>query len=89
MFSLSFQIGFFFKKLGKPLELAIQHIKSCELCSGKGFNCEGCRDQTLIFPFQYSEVHQCHKCYACYHKKCFKDACSKCLRQRQYRNSNL
>ena len=55
----------------------------------KGFICEGCRDQTLIFPFQFSEVDQCPKCFACYHKGCSMVPCSKCQRQKKRNTTTI
>uniref|UniRef100_A0A3Q2UL24 Rubicon like autophagy enhancer n=1 Tax=Fundulus heteroclitus TaxID=8078 RepID=A0A3Q2UL24_FUNHE len=60
------------------LNSAIEHIKHCELCMGRGFICEFCRVKDIIFPFQRDI---CKRCKACFHKECFVGKrCPKCTR---------
>eukprot|EP00096_Caligus_rogercresseyi_P015409 TRINITY_DN7849_c0_g1_i1.p1 TRINITY_DN7849_c0_g1~~TRINITY_DN7849_c0_g1_i1.p1 ORF type:complete len:728 (-),score=222.81 TRINITY_DN7849_c0_g1_i1:109-2292(-) len=61
------------------LKNLMQHIMKCSLCKARGFLCEGCRSQDIIFPFE-TDVRQCSRCYACYHNPCFNENCSKCTR---------
>ncbi|XP_031555951.1 differentially expressed in FDCP 8-like, partial [Actinia tenebrosa] len=64
--------------------LFLTHIKSdCELCRAKGFVCETCKVNEIIFAFDPHAV-QCAKCRTVFHKLCFKkDSCPKCQRIRK------
>ena len=60
-----------------------KHIYKCTLCCQKGFICEYCHDNTIIYPFQVSIAVQCQGCLATFHKKCRQDKrCPKCVRIR-------
>ncbi|XP_040567065.1 uncharacterized protein Rubicon isoform X2 [Lepeophtheirus salmonis] len=72
--------------LSNLLENLMQHIVQCSLCKARGFLCEGCRSQDVLFPFE-TDVHQCPRCYACYHKPCYFEDCSKCQRIDQRKNA--
>ncbi|KAM4561915.1 protein associated with UVRAG as autophagy enhancer [Fundulus diaphanus] len=63
------------------LNSAIEHIKHCELCMGRGFICEFCRVKDIIFPFQRDICKRCTVCKACFHIECFVGKrCPKCTR---------
>ena len=47
------------KYLRAMLADGIAHIKSCPLCMGKGFVCELCDDQDIIYPFESNKVSTC------------------------------
>ena len=83
----SIRLGIYNDRLAGELDIAINHILSCELCRAKAFYCERCRSKDLIFPFQ-DLIVQCQICFACYHKDCFKTPCTKCLRV-QIRDKSL
>uniref|UniRef100_A0A4W6CTZ4 Rubicon like autophagy enhancer n=1 Tax=Lates calcarifer TaxID=8187 RepID=A0A4W6CTZ4_LATCA len=38
---------------------AISHIENCELCLARGFICEFCRENDIIFPFQRDICRRC------------------------------
>jgi len=58
-----------------------KHVYKCSLCSQKGFICEICGSQKIIYPFEVISTVQCHRCLSVYHKSCMKDkSCAKCLR---------
>ncbi|OXA63877.1 Differentially expressed in FDCP 8 [Folsomia candida] len=60
-----------------------RHIKeTCQICKGKGFICEICENEQVIFPFD-SATHQCSSCHAVFHNICFakRESCPKCLRK--------
>uniref|UniRef100_A0A4W6C4Y4 Rubicon like autophagy enhancer n=1 Tax=Lates calcarifer TaxID=8187 RepID=A0A4W6C4Y4_LATCA len=60
---------------------AISHIENCELCLARGFICEFCRENDIIFPFQRDICRRCPVCKACFHKHCFVEKkCPKCAR---------
>eukprot|EP00062_Callorhinchus_milii_P007454 gi/632949072/ref/XP_007889945.1/ PREDICTED: uncharacterized protein KIAA0226-like homolog isoform X2 [Callorhinchus milii] len=63
------------------LKTALAHVEDCQLCLGKGFICEFCKNKKVIFPFQTNQCKRCNTCKACFHKDCFKsEECPKCLR---------
>ncbi|XP_047137845.1 uncharacterized protein LOC100213973 isoform X1 [Hydra vulgaris] len=60
-----------------------RHIYKCKLCKEKGFICEYCHDQEIIYPFQLDIVSQCLCCLSVYHQKCRQEKrCPKCVRVR-------
>ncbi|XP_041114899.1 protein associated with UVRAG as autophagy enhancer-like isoform X2 [Polyodon spathula] len=63
------------------LKTALSHIENCELCQAKGFICEICRNNDVLFPFQTDICKRCAVCKACFHKDCFRfEQCPKCTR---------
>merc|ERR1712137_381037 len=55
----------------------------CDSCRGKGYYCEICNKNEVIFPFQTDLTTKCLKCNALFHRKCFvphKVSCPKCAR---------
>ena len=78
------------------LELVVQactdHIEGCPLCSAKGYICEICNSDEVLFPFQSSDVVvQCQTCQTVYHRACWdssgasRNGCLKCARIEAYR----
>lgn len=57
------------------------HIFDCVLCKARGFICEFCRKENVIYPWQ-AKVQRCDKCGSCYHSSCWKSQfdCPKCQR---------
>lgn len=70
-----------------------KHIGSCQTCCLKGFYCEICGSDNLIYPFDMDETSTCSKCHACFHRPCFCSgtSCPKCsrLEERALRLSQL
>ncbi|XP_043105219.1 protein associated with UVRAG as autophagy enhancer isoform X2 [Puntigrus tetrazona] len=63
------------------MQSAVIHIDMCELCQAKGFICEFCHGEKVIFPFQRDTCTRCQDCRACFHISCFRDeSCPKCAR---------
>jgi len=70
-------------KLKKLAHDALIHVNQCQLCQMKGFICEVCRSNHIIFPYQLKTVCQCLKCWGCFHRTCFinnNKVCPKCKR---------
>ncbi|XP_052802774.1 differentially expressed in FDCP 8 homolog A-like isoform X2 [Mya arenaria] len=67
-----------------------QHIKTdCESCRGKGFVCEICKVDEILFPFDNIAV-VCPECSLVLHRHCFakrNGACPKCERLNKRRNN--
>ena len=70
------------------VDQGVRHIRSCMRCMAKGFVCELCGSNDVIFPFEDTIAMTCPECQGCFHKKCWarrKDDCVKCERVRKYR----
>ncbi|XP_055313344.1 differentially expressed in FDCP 8 homolog isoform X2 [Sitodiplosis mosellana] len=76
--------------LNKTFATFEQHIRKCELCSGKGYLCEICSNVEVLFPFDDGAIH-CKKCKTVFHRACWlrkNQKCPKCTRM-EYRRSLL
>ncbi|XP_031640638.1 differentially expressed in FDCP 8 homolog isoform X2 [Contarinia nasturtii] len=65
-----------------------QHIRKCELCSGKGYVCEICSNIEVLFPFDDGAIH-CKKCKTVFHRACWlrkNQKCPKCARMEHRRS---
>ncbi|RZF40378.1 hypothetical protein LSTR_LSTR008808 [Laodelphax striatellus] len=75
------------ERLKEIVSNATTHVKSCQLCQVRGFVCEVCRSQEVIYPWELEKVVKCIKCGSCFHSNCYspKLDCPRCLRilQRQ------
>ncbi|CAD5115271.1 DgyrCDS4264 [Dimorphilus gyrociliatus] len=67
---------------------AKKHIFECVLCRQKGFYCEICRNNEIIFPFELERVTKCNTCGSIFHKNCRNNTshCPKCQRLEQRRS---
>ncbi|XP_044146123.1 run domain Beclin-1-interacting and cysteine-rich domain-containing protein isoform X1 [Bufo gargarizans] len=73
--------------LKELVRLGTLHVDKCMLCQAKGFICEFCQSEDIIFPFELAKCRRCEDCKACYHKHCFcSDHCPKCERLRARRD---
>lgn len=59
------------------------HIGQCEVCSPRGFICELCTDNEIIYPFQLGNTYTCGACYGVYHAICAgrQRECPRCVRR--------
>ncbi|KAM3931308.1 run domain Beclin-1-interacting and cysteine-rich domain-containing protein isoform 2-T2 [Leptodactylus fuscus] len=74
-------------QLKELVRLGTLHVDKCMLCQAKGFICEFCQSDVIIFPFELTKCRRCEDCKACYHKYCFRsDYCPKCERLRMRRD---
>eukprot|EP00117_Sycon_ciliatum_P040711 scpid30216/ scgid29869/ Pleckstrin homology domain-containing family M member 3 len=75
------QSGVLVPSLKKLLAFASKHIHECEVCRMKGFICEICKDEDVIFAFDVASCTQCARCLAVFHRTCkAKVPCPKCQR---------
>jgi hypothetical protein len=74
--------GKLISQLQSAVKFARGHILGCILCSGKGFICEVCREDQVIYPFDLDAIMQCAKCYTVFHLDCSVKitTCPKCDR---------
>lgn len=91
LYSLSDLIGVakgsLVKTLKKAINFARKHVLSCRLCSEKGFICEFCKSEQIIYPFDTASTVRCDSgCRAVYHASCVSaskvlpDLCPRCIR---------
>ncbi|PSN54788.1 hypothetical protein C0J52_01979 [Blattella germanica] len=75
-------------RLRELLSSSSQHVAECQLCQARGFVCEICRSQEVIFPWQLSKVARCNNCGACFHIACWTPSpCRRCNRLKERRQS--
>ncbi|CEF65155.1 Protein kinase C-like, phorbol ester/diacylglycerol binding domain and RUN domain and Domain of unknown function DUF4206 domain-containing protein [Strongyloides ratti] len=77
------------KRITGYIEFAINHVYHCPLCSQKGFYCEICSTNQIIYPFQTDETYRCSDCYSVYHRECYDKTkkCPKCIRKKKLAES--
>uniref|UniRef100_A0A0N4U387 DUF4206 domain-containing protein n=1 Tax=Dracunculus medinensis TaxID=318479 RepID=A0A0N4U387_DRAME len=79
--------GQFQRHLSSILSYAVNHIHACILCSQKGYLCEICPSNDVIYPFEIETTFRCNICFSLYHKKCIGEmSCPKCIRKEFYAN---
>jgi hypothetical protein len=83
------QSGALQERMRRAVRIGRRHVGQCTLCSQKGFICEGCHGNSIIYPFDLQETYQCPSCSSLYHLSCQPDkgGCSKCLRIRRRQES--
>ncbi len=72
-----------YMKLKLASDYGIKHIlKECDMCKVKGFFCELCKYDKVIYPFQLTLVSRCDDCGSIFHKDCRLKVteCPKCKR---------
>ncbi|XP_035460818.2 pleckstrin homology domain-containing family M member 3 [Scophthalmus maximus] len=69
--------------LSKVIKFASSHVFSCSLCREKGFICELCHNEQVIYPFQDNATRRCGGCGAVFHTACRQKAqpCPRCVRR--------
>lgn len=74
--------GKLFKTLTVLVKHCENHVNHCQLCQARGFMCEICRKQEVIFPWDIKNVVRCSSCHSCHHIKCYQRqlVCPKCVR---------
>ncbi|KAJ4933393.1 hypothetical protein JOQ06_030224 [Pogonophryne albipinna] len=67
--------------LSKVIKFASSHVFSCSLCREKGFICELCHNEQVIYPFQENATRRCEGCGAVFHTECRQKAqpCPRCV----------
>ncbi|XP_031626348.1 uncharacterized protein LOC116342758 [Contarinia nasturtii] len=72
-------------QLRKVVAFGRQHILECPLCSQKGFICEICQSNKVLYPFDIDTTYKCDDCSAVFHAECLSSLlpCPKCERKRK------
>lgn len=73
------------------LQYASNHVFHCDLCTQRGFICQICHADDIIFPFQFDSTTRCKDCKAVFHLACKapEHSCPRCLRMRKYLERDL
>lgn len=74
------------------IEFASQHVYHCDLCTQRGFICQICHHQDIIFPFEFDTTVRCAECRTVFHQSCqavVRKGCPRCARRRKYQEQNL
>nr|CAI5864811.1 unnamed protein product [Callosobruchus analis] len=78
------------EQLAALFQTCCRHTAECKICLARGFICEICNANDVIFPWQMKLVARCSRCGSCYHLACWnpsKDSCRKCLRLQKKKES--
>uniref|UniRef100_A0A671Y0I7 Pleckstrin homology domain containing, family M (with RUN domain) member 1 n=1 Tax=Sparus aurata TaxID=8175 RepID=A0A671Y0I7_SPAAU len=72
-------------------QYASNHVFHCDLCTQRGFICQICRTDDIIFPFQFDSTTRCKDCKTVFHLTCKApgDPCPRCQRMRKYLERDL
>ncbi|KAG0729544.1 Pleckstrin y domain-containing family M member 3 [Chionoecetes opilio] len=70
-------------KVRQAVTFGRDHVAQCEVCSARGFHCELCSDNEVLFPFQLGNTYTCGACHGVYHSVCARGwkECPRCLRR--------
>lgn len=73
------------------LQYASNHVFHCDLCTQRGFICQICHANDIIFPFQFDTTTRCKDCKAVFHLACKAagDSCPRCQRMKKYLERDL
>ncbi|XP_044528216.1 pleckstrin homology domain-containing family M member 1 [Gracilinanus agilis] len=74
------------------IQFASQHVYHCDLCTQRGFICQICHHNGIIFPFEFDTTTRCRECKTVFHSSCqalMKNGCPRCARRRKYQEQNL
>lgn len=74
--------GSLIEQLNRMVHAFDSHIRKCDICTGKGYLCEICGNNEVMFPYDDGGL-QCDKCMAMYHRACWVRknlTCTKCVR---------
>ncbi|XP_076008125.1 pleckstrin homology domain-containing family M member 1 [Genypterus blacodes] len=77
--------------LNTLVRYACNHVNHCDLCTQRGFICQICHADDIIFPFQFETTTRCKDCKAVYHLACKSHgySCPRCLRLSKYLERDL
>ncbi|KAK3529405.1 hypothetical protein QTP70_031129 [Hemibagrus guttatus] len=69
------------------IQFACSHVQHCDLCTQRGFICQICNADDIIFPFQFETTSRCKACKTVFHSSCKAQsvACPRCERLQRYK----
>ncbi|KAL8175709.1 UNVERIFIED_CONTAM: hypothetical protein K2H54_005759 [Gekko kuhli] len=78
--------GVFETFLQSLIQFASHHVYNCDLCTQRGFICQICNSNDIIFPFEFDTTTRCSECKTVFHSSCHLSAsfCPRCVRRQKY-----
>lgn len=78
--------GVFETFLQSLIQFASHHVYNCDLCTQRGFICQICNSNDIIFPFEFDTTTRCSECKTVFHSTCQTNAnfCPRCIRREKY-----
>uniref|UniRef100_A0A8C2L5P4 Pleckstrin homology domain containing, family M (with RUN domain) member 1 n=1 Tax=Cyprinus carpio TaxID=7962 RepID=A0A8C2L5P4_CYPCA len=73
------------------IQFGSKHVLNCDLCTQRGFICQICNTDNIIFPFQFDSTTRCNVCKTVYHSSCKAKCpvCPRCVRIQKYMERDL
>ncbi|KAA0725551.1 Pleckstrin -like proteiny domain-containing family M member 1 [Triplophysa tibetana] len=73
------------------IQFGSKHVHHCDLCTHRGFICQICNTDDIIFPFQFDITSRCGVCKTVYHSSCKAQCpvCPRCVRIQKYLDRDL
>ncbi|KAL6474838.1 hypothetical protein MHYP_G00158780 [Metynnis hypsauchen] len=73
------------------IQFASNHVHHCDLCTQRGFICQICNANDIIFPFQFDTTSRCTACKTVFHSSCKAQhhSCPRCERLQRYQERDL
>ncbi|XP_030631587.1 pleckstrin homology domain-containing family M member 1 [Chanos chanos] len=83
--------GQFRPYLQSLIQFSTNHVHHCDLCTQRGFICQICNADNIIFPFQFETTTRCNQCKAVFHSSCKSQTpdCPRCMRLQKYLERDL
>ncbi|XP_016398940.1 pleckstrin homology domain-containing family M member 1-like [Sinocyclocheilus rhinocerous] len=83
--------GHYESYLQSLIQFGSKHVHSCDLCTQRGFICQICNTDNIIFPFQFDSTTRCDVCKAVFHSSCKAKCpvCPRCARIQKYMERDL
>ncbi|XP_051770137.1 pleckstrin homology domain-containing family M member 1 isoform X2 [Ctenopharyngodon idella] len=83
--------GHYESYLQSLIEFGSKHVHNCDLCTQRGFICQICNSDTIIFPFQFDSTSRCNVCKTVFHSSCKAkcSVCPRCVRIQKYLERDL
>ncbi|XP_036389729.1 pleckstrin homology domain-containing family M member 1 [Megalops cyprinoides] len=68
------------------IQFASNHVYHCDLCTQRGFICQICNANGIIFPFEFETTTRCKVCKTVFHSTCKAQSpsCPRCQRLQKY-----
>ncbi|XP_067285902.1 pleckstrin homology domain-containing family M member 1 [Pseudorasbora parva] len=83
--------GHYESYLQSLIEFGSKHVYNCDLCTQRGFICQICNSDNIIFPFQFDSTSRCKVCKTVFHSSCKAKCpvCPRCVRIQKYLERDL
>ncbi|XP_051530923.1 pleckstrin homology domain-containing family M member 1-like [Myxocyprinus asiaticus] len=83
--------GHYESYLQSLIQFGSKHVHNCDLCTQRGFICQICNTDNIIFPFQLESTSRCNVCKTVFHASCKAQSpvCPRCVRIQKYLERDL